>query len=50
LNVNKDNVIEEISFVGDGCAISRASASMMTAAIKGKPSLRPIHFLMNFTS
>ena len=36
LKVNKDNVIEDLSFVGDGCAISKASASMMTAFLKGK--------------
>lgn len=36
LKVNNDQVIEDISFVGDGCAISRASASMMTTALKGK--------------
>src|ERR671915_1775580 len=28
--------IEDASFMGSGCAISKASASMMTAAIKGK--------------
>jgi len=26
-----------VSFTGEGCAISRASASLMTEAIKGKP-------------
>ena len=31
-----NNVIEEIGFLGDGCAISKASASLMTSAIKGK--------------
>ena len=36
LKISKDNTIEDISFEGDGCAISRASASMMTAALKGK--------------
>lgn len=36
LKVNPENVIEDISFIGDGCAISRASASMMTASLKGK--------------
>ena len=30
-------VIEEIGFQGAGCAISTASASMMTEALKGKP-------------
>jgi nitrogen fixation NifU-like protein len=29
-------VIEDISFEGDGCAISKASASMMTQNLKGK--------------
>ena len=28
--------IGDVSFVGSGCAISKASASMMTAAVKGK--------------
>ena len=37
MHVNNDNIIEEITFDGDGCAISRASTSMMTAALKGKP-------------
>ncbi len=30
------DVIKEISFQGSGCAISKASASMMTASLKGK--------------
>ena len=30
------DVIADASFVGDGCAISKASASMMTQAVKGK--------------
>jgi nitrogen fixation NifU-like protein len=30
------NVIKDVSFEGTGCAISRASASMMTDALKGK--------------
>lgn len=29
-------VISDIGFVGSGCAISRASASMMTQSVKGK--------------
>ncbi len=29
-------VVEDASFQGDGCAISKASASLLTAAIKGK--------------
>ena len=30
------DVITDASFVGNGCAISKASASMMTQAVKGK--------------
>jgi nitrogen fixation protein NifU and related proteins len=36
LRVSPAGVIEEAAFFGDGCAISKASASMMTAALKGK--------------
>jgi nitrogen fixation protein NifU and related proteins len=32
----RDGVIEDASFQGAGCAISRASASLMTAAVRGK--------------
>ncbi len=32
----KDDVIEDISFEGAGCAISKASASLMSSAVKGK--------------
>ena len=35
-NLNDDGVIEEVSFHGTGCAISKAAASMMTVRIKGK--------------
>lgn len=31
-----DGVIKDISFQGSGCAISKASASMMTTELKGK--------------
>jgi len=32
----KDGSIQDITFQGTGCAISRASASMMTQSLKGK--------------
>jgi nitrogen fixation NifU-like protein len=35
LRLDGDN-IEDISFEGSGCAISRASASLMTTSVKGK--------------
>ncbi len=31
-----DGVIDDVSFQGSGCAISKASASLMTTALKGK--------------
>ncbi len=31
-----DNVVREISFLGSGCAISKASASLMTDTVKGR--------------
>lgn len=30
------DTVRDVSFTGSGCAISRASASLMTAAVKGK--------------
>jgi nitrogen fixation NifU-like protein len=32
----KDGLIQQIAFEGQGCAISTASASLMTEAVKGK--------------
>ncbi|MBN8442279.1 MAG: SUF system NifU family Fe-S cluster assembly protein [Thauera sp.] len=32
-----DGVVQDVSFVGHGCAISTASASLMTEAVKGRP-------------
>ncbi len=37
LDVNDDGMIEDVSFEGEGCAISVASASLMTEAVKGTP-------------
>ena len=31
-----EGVVKDLSFVGTGCAISKASASMMTQAVRGK--------------
>jgi nitrogen fixation NifU-like protein len=33
----RDGVVEQVAFTGRGCAISQASASMLTDEIKGKP-------------
>jgi nitrogen fixation protein NifU and related proteins len=32
----EDDLVKEVGFEGSGCAISKAAASMMTQAIKGK--------------
>ncbi|OGO91157.1 MAG: SUF system NifU family Fe-S cluster assembly protein [Coxiella sp. RIFCSPHIGHO2_12_FULL_42_15] len=44
----KKGVIEEIKFVGSGCAISMASASMMTQALKGKTLIEVQHYFEDF--
>jgi nitrogen fixation NifU-like protein len=36
LHVNEDNVIDQVRFDGHGCAISQASASMLTEMVQGK--------------
>jgi len=35
----KDGVVDRVAFTGRGCAISQASASLLTDEIKGKPLL-----------
>jgi nitrogen fixation NifU-like protein len=37
LEINDDGTIADVAFTGRGCAISQASASMLTDEIKGKP-------------
>ena len=36
LHVDEDGLIRDISFEGSGCAISKASASLMSTMVKGK--------------
>ncbi|MEP0861777.1 MAG: SUF system NifU family Fe-S cluster assembly protein [Ignavibacterium sp.] len=36
LVIDENNVIKDIAFQGSGCAISKASASLMTSMLKGK--------------
>lgn len=36
LSVSKDGTVADVRFSGKGCAISQASASMLTEAVKGK--------------
>jgi nitrogen fixation NifU-like protein len=37
LAISNDGTVEDVTFTGRGCAISQASASMLTDEIKGKP-------------
>src|SRR4249920_4188817 len=36
LGISDDGIVDEVAFTGRGCAISQASASMLTDEIKGK--------------
>ena len=36
LNLDKDKTVKELSFEGEGCAISLASASILTDTLRGK--------------
>jgi nitrogen fixation NifU-like protein len=45
-----DGRIEDIKFSGQGCAISQASASMMTIKVKGAPRETAVALLTDFRS
>jgi nitrogen fixation NifU-like protein len=42
--VVRDGVVERVGFTGRGCAISQASASLLTDEIKGKPVADVVSF------
>lgn len=44
----EDGVIKDASFEGSGCAISTASASLMTESLKGKRETDALHLLDKF--
>lgn len=44
----KDGFVSEVSFEGEGCAISKASASLMTEAIKGKSKKEALDLFEQF--
>src|ERR1700745_230055 len=43
-----DGGLEEIKFTGHGCAISQASASLMTTKLKGKKRAEAMEMLRDF--
>jgi nitrogen fixation NifU-like protein len=44
LNIGDDGTVQNVAFTGRGCAISQASASMLTDEIKGKSLDEISHF------
>ena len=44
----EDNVVKDASFMGSGCAISTASASLMTESLKGKTREEALKLLEKF--
>ncbi len=43
-----DGAVEDLKFTGQGCAISQASASMMTLKLKGKPRAEAVEMARAF--
>ena len=48
LKLNENKKVEDISFEGQGCAISMASASIMTDLVKGKEELEVKEIVNDF--
>ncbi len=48
LKIDAKGIIQELSFLGSGCAISKSSASMMTSMIKGKTLAEALEWQKNF--
>ena len=44
----ENDVVQDVSFVGSGCAISTASASLMTESLKGKSREEALKLLERF--
>ena len=44
----EDGAVRQASFVGDGCAISTASASLLTEAARGLPEEAALELVENF--
>lgn len=50
IKTNAEDRIEEIAFQGQGCAISQASASLMTVRVKGKTTAEASSMIDAFQS
>jgi nitrogen fixation NifU-like protein len=48
LKLDENDTVQDVSFVGSGCAISTASASLMTESLKGKSRTEALKLLDKF--
>ena len=48
LSVDESNIVQDAAFLGNGCAISMASASMMTEIILGKTKIEAEELFRRF--
>lgn len=48
VSLGEDGVIDDVSFQGSGCAISKASASLMSSAVKGKTTAEATELFQRF--
>lgn len=48
LKLDEKGIIQDVSFQGQGCAISKSSASMMTSVIKGKTLTEALEIQKHF--
>ena len=46
----EDGAVRQASFVGDGCAISTASASLLTETMRGRPEDEALRLVEDFRS
>jgi nitrogen fixation protein NifU and related proteins len=48
VRLGADDVVEDVSFEGIGCAISQASASLMTTTVKGRTRTEALELFTRF--
>ena len=48
LRVNEDEIVEDVAFQGEGCAISLASASLLTEVLPGKTKAQALELFHAF--
>ncbi len=48
IELDENNIVKDISFQGSGCAISKASASLMSSIVKGKSKVEAEELFKKF--